>query len=48
MDSMKAIFVHDFMDVRTFDVGRLMKCCNPYAKADGTLVPMCAENVIRC
>ncbi|MCB9497121.1 MAG: radical SAM protein [Fibrobacteria bacterium] len=44
-DSMKAVFVHDFMDARTMDLTRLQKCCNPYARADGRLVPMCAQNV---
>ncbi|HOX50179.1 MAG TPA: hypothetical protein PKY05_01735, partial [Fibrobacteria bacterium] len=43
--SMKAIFIHDFMDVHSMDLARLQKCCNPYARADGTLVPMCAQNV---
>lgn len=43
--SMKAIFIHDFMDVHSMDVARLQKCCNPYARTDGTLVPMCAQNV---
>lgn len=43
--SMKAIFIHDFMDVHSMDVSRLQKCCNPYARMDGTLVPMCAQNV---
>jgi len=44
--SMKAIFIHDFMDVNTFDFGRLIKCCNPYPQKDGRLVPMCAQNVL--
>jgi len=44
-NSMKAIFLHDFMDAENMDIGRLMKCCNPYARADGKLVPMCAQNV---
>jgi uncharacterized radical SAM superfamily Fe-S cluster-containing enzyme len=43
--SMKAIFIHDFMDVHSMDIARLQKCCNPYARTDGTLVPMCAQNV---
>lgn len=44
-ESMKAIFVHDFMDVATMDFGRLIKCCNPYPQTDGRLIPMCAQNV---
>lgn len=42
---MKAIFIHHFMDVHTMDLGRLIKCCNPYAKTGNRLIPMCAENV---
>lgn len=45
MKSMKAVFIHAFMDRETFDFSRLVKCCNPYALADGRLVPMCAQNV---
>lgn len=44
-ESMKAIFIHDFMDVSTMDFGRLIKCCNPYPQTDGRLVPICAQNV---
>lgn len=44
-ESMKAIFVHDFMDAATLDFGRLIKCCNPYPQTDGRLIPMCAQNV---
>jgi len=44
-ESMKAIFIHDFMDVATMDFGRLIKCCNPYPQTDGRLIPMCAQNV---
>lgn len=44
-DSMKAIFIHDLMDVATMDFGRLIKCCNPYPQTDGRLVPMCAQNI---
>lgn len=45
VESMKAIFIHDFMDASTFDFGRLIKCCNPYPQIDGRLVPICAQNV---
>lgn len=45
MRNMKAIFIHSFMDAHTFDFGRAVKCCNPYAKPDGRMVPMCVENV---
>jgi uncharacterized radical SAM superfamily Fe-S cluster-containing enzyme len=43
--SMKAIFIHDFMDVTNLDFARLIKCCNPYPQSDGRLVPICAQNV---
>lgn len=45
MNTMKAVFIHSFMDAHNMDFGRLVKCCNPYAQADGRLVPMCAQNV---
>ncbi len=45
VQAMKAIFIHDFMDVATFDFGRLIKCCNPYPQPDGRFIPMCAQNV---
>jgi uncharacterized radical SAM superfamily Fe-S cluster-containing enzyme len=45
MESMKAIFIHHFMDIHTLDFGRLIKCCNPYPQADGRLIPMCAQNI---
>ncbi len=43
--SMKAIFIHHFMDSHNFDFGRLIKCCNPYPQQDGRLIPMCAQNI---
>jgi len=42
--SMKGIFIHHFMDRDTFDLGRLMKCCNHYPQADGRLMAICAQN----
>ena len=45
VESMKAIFIHQFMDKYTLDFGRLMKCCNHYPQVDGRLMPMCAQNV---
>jgi len=45
MKNMKAIFIHHFMDIYNFDFGRLVKCCNPYPKKDGKLVPMCSQNI---
>lgn len=43
--AMKAIFIHQFMDVHTLDFGRLIKCCNHYPQIDGRLLPICAANV---
>jgi hypothetical protein len=45
--NMKAVYIHQFMDRHTMDLGRLVKCCHPYVRPDGTLIPMCAENVFR-
>jgi uncharacterized radical SAM superfamily Fe-S cluster-containing enzyme len=45
IESMKSIFIHQFMDVHTLDIERLMKCCNHYPLADGRFMPMCAQNV---
>jgi len=45
MNSMKAVFIHEFMDKHTFDFARIVKCCNPYAYKDGSLIPMCVQNV---
>jgi uncharacterized radical SAM superfamily Fe-S cluster-containing enzyme len=45
MESLKAIFIHHFMDIHNFDFGRLIKCCNPYPQSDGRLIPMCAQNI---
>lgn len=44
-ESMKGIFIHQFMDVDTLDFNRLSKCCTHYPKTDGRLIPMCAQNV---
>lgn len=45
VSSIKAIFIHQFMDSFTMDIGRLMRCCNHYPQVDGRLIPMCAQNV---
>jgi hypothetical protein len=45
MKNMKAVFIHHFMDIHNFDFGRIVKCCNPYAKKDGMLVPICSQNI---
>jgi uncharacterized radical SAM superfamily Fe-S cluster-containing enzyme len=46
-ETIKSVFVHGLMDPHSFDLDRLIKCCNHYLQADGRLVPMCAENVVR-
>ena len=45
---LRSVFIHGFMDAKTFDLGRIMKCCNHYLQPDGRLVPMCAHNVTGC
>jgi hypothetical protein len=42
----KTIFVHAFMDVNTFEVDRIKKCCTHYAMPDGRLMPGCAYNLL--
>ena len=41
----KTIFIHAFMDVHTFEVERIRKCCTHYALPDGRLMPGCAYNL---
>ncbi|UCE21549.1 MAG: hypothetical protein JSV46_04855, partial [Candidatus Aminicenantes bacterium] len=45
IESMKSVFIHQFMDIHTLDFDRLVKCCNHYPLADGRIIPMCAQNV---
>lgn len=40
----KSIFIHHFMDRATFDLSRVIKCCNHYPQIDGRLVPACVRN----
>ncbi|HYQ30107.1 MAG TPA: hypothetical protein VER04_22915, partial [Polyangiaceae bacterium] len=42
----KTIFIHAFMDVNTFEVDRIKKCCTHYALPDGRLMPGCAYNLL--
>ncbi|MFO0758656.1 MAG: radical SAM protein [Byssovorax sp.] len=42
----KTIFIHAFMDVHTFEVDRIKKCCTHYAMPDGRLMPGCAYNLL--
>jgi len=45
---LRSVFIHGFMDADTFDLGRVMKCCNHYLQPDGRLFPICAYNVTGC
>ena len=47
MKNMKAVFIHHFMDIHNFDFGRVVKCCNPYPKKDGRLIPICNQNIFK-
>jgi hypothetical protein len=40
----KSIFIHSFMDRSTFDLARVVKCCNHYPQPDGRLIPACVRN----
>jgi hypothetical protein len=44
---MKSIFIHAFQDADTFDLARVRKCCNAYPQPDGSLIPVCVNNVLR-
>jgi 7,8-dihydro-6-hydroxymethylpterin dimethyltransferase len=44
--SMKSLFVHQFMDLHTFDLARARKCCNVYPLRDGRMVPACVYNCL--
>jgi uncharacterized radical SAM superfamily Fe-S cluster-containing enzyme len=44
-EAVKSVFVHGLMDPESFDLSRLVKCCNHYLQAGGRLVPMCARNL---
>jgi hypothetical protein len=43
----KSIFIHHFMDRATFDLSRVVKCCNHYPQVDGRLLPACVRNNLR-
>jgi hypothetical protein len=43
----KSIFIHAFQDADTFDLARVRRCCQPYAQADGRIIPACVHNVMR-
>jgi 7,8-dihydro-6-hydroxymethylpterin dimethyltransferase len=44
----KSVFIHQFMDRFTFDLSRVIKCCNHYPQADGRLLPACVRNNLGC
>ncbi|WP_428268316.1 radical SAM protein [Haliangium sp.] len=42
----KAIYIHSHMDEETFDVERVVQCCDSNCYPDGTSVPVCSYNVL--
>jgi tetraether lipid synthase len=44
----KSIFIHHFMDRWTFDLSRVVKCCNHYPQVDGRFLPACVRNNLSC
>ncbi len=44
--SVKSIFIHQFMDLDTFDLSRARKCCQVYPQLDGRMIPACVHNCL--
>lgn len=44
--AIKAVYVHSHMDEETFDVERVMRCCDSNCYADGRTIPVCSYNVL--
>jgi uncharacterized radical SAM superfamily Fe-S cluster-containing enzyme len=42
----KAVYVHSHMDEETFDVERVMRCCDSNCYPDGSTIPVCNYNVL--
>jgi hypothetical protein len=42
----KAIYIHSHMDEETFDVERIVQCCDSNCYADGTTIPVCSYNIL--
>ena len=42
----KAIYIHSHMDEETFDVERIVQCCDSNCYADGSTIPVCSYNVL--
>jgi uncharacterized radical SAM superfamily Fe-S cluster-containing enzyme len=42
----KAIYIHSHMDEETFDVERVVQCCDSNYYADGSSIPVCSYNVL--
>ena len=42
----KAIYVHSHMDEETFDVERVVQCCDSNYYPDGSSIPVCSYNVL--
>jgi len=46
-NSVKSIFIHQFMDPDTFDLSRARKCCQVYPQLDGKMIPACVHNCLK-
>jgi uncharacterized radical SAM superfamily Fe-S cluster-containing enzyme len=44
--AVKAIYIHSHMDEETFDVERVVDCCDSNCYADGSTIPVCNYNVL--
>ncbi len=42
----KAIYIHSHMDEETFDVERVVQCCDSNCYPDGSRIPVCSYNVL--
>ena len=42
----KAVYVHSHMDEETFDVERIVQCCDSNCYPDGSTIPVCAYNIL--
>ncbi len=42
----KSIYIHQFMDIDTFDLTRARRCCTIYPKPDGKFYPLCTYNTL--
>lgn len=42
----KAVYIHSHMDEETFDVERVVQCCDSNYYPDGSSIPVCSYNVL--